>query len=68
MVWWYNLLWSWSQFITSYSKWLVDEIVDKLPTYLPANQVARYILWSVLVWWVCWLLFGFIFQSKEKDD
>lgn len=68
MVWWYNLLWSWSQFIKDYSSWLVSEIVDKLPVYLPADQVSRYILYAVLIWWICWLLFGFIFQTKEKDD
>lgn len=68
MVWWYDMVNSWSALISNMAKWLVNWIVDKLPTYLPANQVSRYILYAVLVSWVCWLLFWFIFQTKEKDD
>ena len=68
MVWWYDMVNSGSALITNLAKWLVDWIVDKLPDYLPASQVSRYILYTVLVSGVCWLLFGFIFQTKEKDD
>lgn len=68
MVWWYDLVWSWSQFIGDYVSAFFWWIVDKLPDYLPASQVAKYILYFVLISGVCWLIFGFIFQTGEKDD
>lgn len=68
MVWWYDLVWSWSTMIHNFVSWLLGGIVDKLPDYIPASEVSRYILWIVLVSGVLWLIFGFIFQTKEKDD
>ena len=68
MVWGYNLVWSWGAMLHNFVSWLLWWIVDNLPTMLPANEVARYIFRIVLISGVLWLMFGFIFQTNDKDD
>ena len=61
--------WTWSQlFASGYVQGYVDNVVSFLPRIFPADITWRFILYTIVVLGVMWLIFNFIFQDSNKND